>query len=247
MRNARFVIRNSGIAALVLVCLFAFAAGAFAIDNPEAKLTEIIKEHVLGKRPEWSGLDIQVTLKYADKMLSSLEQLPADTGLKIIEVYKDVNPVGNVIFPIEVSSGKNIRKIFLRTRVEVFKHVVVAKHYIPRGEVVKEENLQLEKRDIGMIPEKYFDRIEYVAGTETKTSIPENSTLFSWMIKEVPLVRRGDKVLVRVVAPNVLLKTEGIALEDGYIGNEMKVRRKGIKDPVEGILVSSNVVEVRLR
>jgi flagella basal body P-ring formation protein FlgA len=239
--------RNSKIVILVFVGLLAFAAMSIALENPEAKLAKLIKDHVLSKRPEWGELDIQVTLKYADKTLASLEQLPADTGLKIVEVYKDVKPVGNVIFPIEVSSGRRIRKIFLRTKVEVFKVVVVSKHYIPRGEVVKDENLRLMKRDIAMIPEKYFDKIEYVAGTETKTSIPENSTLFSWMIKEVPLVHRGDKVMVRIVAPNLLLKTEGVALEDGYIGTEMKVKRKGIKNPVEGVLVSSNVVEVRLR
>lgn len=233
---------------IIGICLIGIVFNsAWALDNPEGELAYAIEDYVMTRYPDWIGYDIKVTFKYADKILGRLGDLEGDVDLRVVEVYKDFKPIGNVIFPIEVITAGSSQKIFVRARVEVFKNIVVANRRIKRGDEIGVEDLALESRDIAVLPQKYFEEIFQVANTEAKTTIPRNSTIFEWMIKEVPLVHRGEEVAILVTAPNLLLKTQGVALEDGYLGKKMKVKSKESKKTLEGSLISPTEVEVKLK
>ena len=227
-----------------LILTFGFPASA--LNNPEAKLTEVIENYVESAYPQWIGLRIKVNYKFADKLFDSLRDLEAGTQFKIVDVYRDFRPVGNVIFPMEVTGEGVNRKIFVRAKVEVFKPVVIAKKTIVRGSAITSAELGLEERDIAMLPEKYFNNTLLVAHTEAKTTIPENSTILEWMIKEIPLVHKGDAVSILVKGENLLVKAEGQVLADGYLGKEVKVKGADSKKVLEGVLISSKEVEVTL-
>ena len=152
-----------------------------------------------------------------------------------------------MIFPIEVATSADRKKIFVRAKVEVFKNVVIANRRINRGEEITLDDLAFESRDIAVVPQKYYEDVALVVETEAKTSIPKNSTIYEWMIKEIPLVHRGDQVAILVTGPNLSVKTLGRALEDGYLGKMIKVRRVESDKTLEGTLISSDEVEVRLK
>ncbi|MFC1511525.1 flagellar basal body P-ring formation chaperone FlgA [Candidatus Margulisiibacteriota bacterium] len=223
------------------------AVSVSALNNPEAELNKVIEDYIITQQPNLAGLEIRVTFKYADRIFDSLRGLSGEPEFRIVQTDKDFKPVGNVIFPIEVTSGQTARKIFIRAKVEVFKDIVVAKKRIKRGQTIGQADLSLEARDIAMLPQKYFAKLDNVIGSETKTNIPKNSTLYEWMVKEVPLVRRGDTLAVLVKAPNLLIKTQGQALSDGYLNKKMKVKREDSKTAIEGILISAKEVEVNLK
>ncbi|MEA3494374.1 MAG: flagellar basal body P-ring formation chaperone FlgA [Candidatus Margulisiibacteriota bacterium] len=220
---------------------------SFALENPEREMTEVIENYVLEKYPEWIGLEIKVNYKYADKTFNKLRSMGDKVTLEIPEQYQNSRPVGNVILPVVVSSKGYSKKLFVRAKVEVLHDVAVANNYIQRGSVITDEDVMIEQRDIAMVPQKFHFKLEDVVGKEAKTSIPEKSTVYAWMIKEVPQVHRGDKVMISIVGTNLMVKSEGTALEDGYIGKILKVKRKNVKNPLEGILVSANEVEVVLK
>jgi len=231
-----------------------------AMDNPEKELTKVIENYVKEnyvkeKYPDWADLDIQVSFKFADKVFNMLREFEGKVDLAILPTYKDFKPIGNVIFPIEVSSGDFlkkvfVKKVFVRAKVSVFKDIVVAAKKIKRGGKIEADLLTLQKRDIAMLPQKYFTEMIEVKNSEAKTTIPKNSTIFAWMVKEIPLVRRGDKVTIVLKGPNLLLKTRGVLLEDGYKGKTVKVRPQigssKTKTILDGLLISDNLVEVKL-
>jgi len=220
---------------------------SLALNDPKQEMAEVIEDYVVAKYPAWAGLDIQITFKYAEKLFRSLEELEGEAHIKVLETYKDLKPVGNVIIPMEVTAEDFSRKVFVRAKVEVFKGIVVADRLIKRGEEIQSEDLKLEERDIALLPQKYFESLDQIVSAEAKTTIPKNSTLFEWMAKKIPLIRRGDKVTIRVSASSLLVKSEGVALSDGYLGKKMTVKRKDIKKSLEGIVVSANEVEVKLK
>ena len=222
-------------------------ASPYALDNPEGEIANVIEDYITAKYPDWSPLDIQISFMYAEKTFQSLKELTGDIEYKIMETYKDFKPVGNVIFPIEVVASGSNRKIFLRSKVEVHKDIIVAANKINRGDVIDADDLTLEGRDISMFPARYFSQLDEVISHEAKTSISRNSTIFDWMIKEVPLVHRGENISIYVTAPNLLVRAEGVALSDGYLGGKMTVKSKSTNKSMEGILVSANEVEVKVR
>jgi len=244
--------QNSKIKNIVLLaCTFLLLAGpALALAKPKAKLAKVIKDYVVATYPNWGKLDIKVKFKFADKVFKRLSELSDQTTFQVVEVYRDFKPVGNVIFPVLVDDQGDKTKIFVRAKVEVFKAVVVAKQKIKRGQVIEASDIYLIQRDISMLPQKYFEDDLEVIGTEAKTTIPKNGLVFRWMVKEVPLVRRGEPITIIVKGPNLLLKTPGVALMDGYLGKKLRIKKKGVTDPkkiMEGKLISSKEVEVLLR
>jgi flagella basal body P-ring formation protein FlgA len=240
---------NLGLRIIVwaFVAAFLFSSSAFALDDPQAKITKVIKKYVVAKYPDWKDLRIRVAFKYVDKTFKSLSQLDGHVDYKIVEVYKNLKPVGNVIFPIKVTAGETTKKIFVRAKVEVWKKIVVAAKKIKRGGQIAAKDLSLVEKDIAMIPNKYLGNVLQAVNTEAKTTIPKGSTIFGWMIKKMPLVHRGSEIAVRVTASNLLVKAQGVALEDGYRGEKIKVKTKNSKKTLEGILISANEVEVKLK
>lgn len=234
---------------LIIVAALVIATPSFALDNPQGKLAEVIEDYVVATYPDWGKLDINIKFKFADKLFEGLKQLSDETTFQVVEVYRDFKPVGNVIFPILVDDQGEKKKIFVRAKVEVFKDVVVAKERIKRGQVIAEDDVAMVQRDIAMLPQKYFENDVEVIGTEAKTSIPKNGLVFRWMIKEVPLVRRGEPITIIVKGEGVLLRVPGVALMDGYLGKKFRIKKEGVTDPkkiMEGKLISTNEVEVKI-
>lgn len=224
-----------------------FAGRAGGLVDPEGKILKLIEDFVVAKHPEWRGAKTSVTFSHADKIFENLRGLKGEASFKILEVYGEIKPVGNVIFPIQVAAGKSTSKIFIRSRVEVYKKVVTAAKYIKRGGGIEPGDLALEDRDVSLLPQKYYENLAQVISTEAKTAIPLRSTIFEWMIKETPLVHRGDKITIKVLGPSLVVKTEGIAMEDGYQGKKIKVSAKNSKTTLDGIVVSAGEVEVKLK
>lgn len=233
---------------IVGICLVLILLNpVWALDDPEAEIARVVRSYVVSKYPNWADLDIRITFKYADKTFKSLKKLSDDTEFRVAEAYQEVNSVGSVIIPIEYEVNEDTKKIFVRAKVEVFRKIVAAAKLIKRGRIIGEEDLKLEKRDIATIPQSYYDMLSQVLFTETKTSIPQNSTIFSWMVKEIPLFHRTEEVTINVISDNLRVKTTGIALEDGYQGQWIRVKVKETGEALDGIVVATGVVEVILK
>jgi flagella basal body P-ring formation protein FlgA len=123
---------------------------------------------------------------------------------------------------------------------------VAAARQIKRGETVAAEMLKLERRDVALLPEKYFVETATLVGQETKIGVPANSTLFAWMVGAPPLVRRGSQVLIAVTAPGIAVKARGEALEDGSTDQEIKVKRLDSGKILKAKIKTADEVEVKI-
>ena len=229
---------------VLLFCAFLPAAG-YALNNPEESVTDIIKSYIVGKYPDWQVWDIKITFKQAEKTFEKMRAIKSDSELKIGELYKDFKPVGNVIFPLDSPMGR----FFLRTKVEVFKEIVYAREGIRRGAVIELDNLAMGKRDVAMLPPGFFSGTEPLQGMEAKTTIPKGSTLFEWMVKKAPLIRRGDEVMILLKGEGLLVKAKGVSLMDGSLNEKIKVQRRtgsSASKTLEGVLISPKEVEVSI-
>lgn len=234
---------------LLLVIILSLAIGhwSLALNNPDQKVTEVIKNYVVTKYPDWSKDEVKVTFKYAERAFGKLRTYGEDVSFKILELYSDFKPLGNLLLPLEISEkGKPKARIFLQAKVEVYKDVAVAKRTIKKGKVLTKGDLKLEKRDVALLPQKYVTLLLPLIGKEAKMTIPKRSILFSWMAGELPVVRRGEKVKILVSGQNLLIEAKGTALEDGYPQEEIKVKRPGAKRILQAVVKGPGQVEVKL-
>ena len=225
---------------------FSFALDCQALSNPQAKITETIRNYIYTKNPDWAGLKLTIELKYVNNLDRLLAGFPDKANFVIVDTYKSFRPVGNVIFPIKVSDQKVSKKIFVRAKVSVYDDVVVAQETISRREKIDQSKLLLEPRDIAMMPTGFYRKPTDLDGKEGGTSIPKGSTIYEWMVKKIPIARNGDSVAVVVKSENLAVRRNGVLLMDGNAGQIVKVRLPNAKDSLEGVLISPDLVEVTL-
>lgn len=242
----KLTINNFQLTIYSAVWLLLMVNCSLAMDNPEQRAAAVIKDYIAAKNPDWRPDEIRLTFKLAENTFESMKNLPENAELKVLEIYPEFKPVGAVIFPLSISTGEGFRKVMLRAQVKIIKRIASAARAVKKGKTIEAADLKLEERDIALLPPKYFSEVNPIIGKEAKLSIPANSTLFDWMVGEIPLVRRSTEVSILVNSAGLTVKARGEALEDGYLGSEIKVKRKDSSKIVSGKIISPNEVEVRL-
>ncbi len=211
-------------------------------------ITNSIVRSVRDKHPGYGAADIRVYYKYADSTFNALTNRPGKISFEISEMYPDFDPVGDVIIPFQVYVGsREAEKIFLRTKVEVWMNVVVASQRLGKKQLLKEGDLQLSRRDIGGISKRFFVDPDGVLGKEMISSVPKDAVIQEWMVRVPPEVSKNDDV--SIVAENEGLKVtaRGLALEDGYKGEKIKVRNVDSNKEFKAAVVGSGEVSVDIR
>jgi flagella basal body P-ring formation protein FlgA len=233
------------ISVLFFAALLAFSP-AGAMRDPEQKVAGVIKDYVITKNPQWFRDEIKVSFRFSADVFNELQKLPEETGIRVVEVYPEFRPVGNVIFPLEIKTGETAKKVFVRAKVEVDKKVIAAAKLIKRGKVIEAADLKIEERDIALLPQKYFVDTVSLVGKEAKINMPANGTIFEWMVGDLPLFRRGSAVTIVVASDGIKVKARGEALEDGYLNAQIKVKRKESRQAIVAKVISPTEVEVKL-
>jgi len=225
---------------LILVSLFFFIGPIAAKVNLEQGILQAIEQYSREKIGS-EEVRLNITLKKTGRDYSG----EADE-IKLLEVYQGAKPVGNVILPFEIINDGNSSRVFVRAQVEALKNLVVANKKIERGQQIKEADLAMEERDVSNIPDKYFTNPDFLLINQSKTTIPQGSIIFEWMVKEIPLIRHGEEVMIRIVGDNIKVETRGKVLEDGYPQQMVKLRANNAKEIVEGKVIAPNIVEVKI-
>jgi flagella basal body P-ring formation protein FlgA len=109
-------------------------------------------------------------------------------------------------------------------RVRVFASVLVAAERLNRHEILKDEALRLEKREITHLTDAYYIDAAEVSGKRARRVISPGRIVTASDIEKVPLVDRGAGVTVTVVLGKVTVTSKAKALEDGEMGEIIKVQ-----------------------
>lgn len=230
---------------LAVSCLLVAVSVSFA-ETANGKIISAIREYVVTAKPEWKTEDIRISYRGNDSALASLNELK-NISCKIPENYRMSKITPRMIIPIVAYEG-NVEKaaINLWIKIEIYKDIVIAKDRIKRGSLISSSDIELSKREISLLPQKYFSEIESIVGKISKGTIYQGSVVYEWMIKEMPEVFKGSKIKILAKGDGILVEAEGSALQDGRIGDKIKVRRNNSKNDIEAKIISSKEVEVVL-
>ena len=231
------------VAMFVLVCLAEAAEVPTSISD---RISRAIKSYLVEKDPSLAGKRIEISYKYADKIFRELKYRKGSVTFSVAELYPDFKPIGNMIVPIQVTiDGEQKDKLFLRTKVSVFDKIVVAKKRFKRGELIQEGDATLEVRDISNLLPDILREINLVAGKEVKTFIPSGNAIYDHMIKDRPYVKKDEKVKISSSARNILVMADGLSMEDGKLGQEVRVKSLGSGREIIAVVTGTAEVTVR--
>ncbi len=142
-------------------------------------------------------------------------------------------------------SGRT-RQVGVPVKVSLSKKVWVAKTMIMPGESLSPRNLELENREI-------TTNFDYVAGAEidlsqysTRMMLKKGQMVTTHQMVRPPAVQRNNMVKIIMAGANGLkIILDGKSMEDGHIGQRVRVRNRYSKDKFyTGKVISENRVQV---
>ncbi|WP_409526623.1 flagellar basal body P-ring formation chaperone FlgA [Nitrincola sp. MINF-07-Sa-05] len=134
--------------------------------------------------------------------------------------------------------------INVTAQVRQFMMVVVAARPIVRHGRISADDLKMQEQDIARLNQEYFTREQDLLGKLSRRHIGSNQVITTRMLEAALAVNRGDSVAIEVRRGGLVIRTPGIALEDGRINEQITVRnaRSGIE--LRANVVGNGVVQV---
>ena len=228
---------------LALAC--ASQGQALDVEVLQSRAAKATKEFVFKKLPQYKGSEVKVVFKYSDSVFDRLSKSGKDVTFVVLDEHSGYKPIGNVFLPVKVKAkGVPDEKIYLRAKVSIIEDVVRAKRIVRRKEIIAADDLEIAKIDVSLYPYGYFNDKDLIIGMQSNSTISKGAVIAEWMVKEPPVIERNDKISIFVNIGEIAAEAEGVALEDGSIGEEIKVKNTSSKKELKAVVVDEGVVEV---
>lgn len=143
--------------------------------------------------------------------------------------------------------GERPWKVYVPVNVTEPRPVLVALRSLPRDHVLAAGDLVSEERDVARLPGGYVTEASRLVGRRLTRPVTSGSVLTPSMLEEQTLVERGQSVTLVVRNGSFGVTMAGVALADGVQGERIRVRNVASDRIVEGLVRSSQQVEVLLR
>jgi flagella basal body P-ring formation protein FlgA len=202
------------------------------------------------------------------RVTRACQSLPKERIIEIIKAISEENvvvgeipeivlPRGELSFEVEpiikddeaickvqiLVDGAKYKRIRVNCRIQRFGDIVVAKRDIQTGSLIKADDIEVAhmeiKKDVG------FSEISSLVGKEARRLIKAQEVVRENDVREQVLVRFGDTVTIIKPGDGFMVRCEGRAASNGFLGKKILVRNLSSNKLVEGVVMDGNTVEVR--
>lgn len=136
--------------------------------------------------------------------------------------------------------------LYVPVRITVQGDVLVLSQPLPRGSLLQDSSLRLERHDVGSLPGGYLDDMSAARNMVLRRALPAGTVLTPQMVEPQRLVQRGQRVTLLAEGGTIAVRVEGEALAHGSQGERIRVRNLSSRRVVEGTVLSHGIVGVNM-
>ncbi len=170
------------------------------------------------------------------------------TSTVIVDASCDFNstlPVKNAKVSL-LSNGEIIKTFFVQVEVTSPKYVLTAKYDIAKGEPLSEENTYFELKSTGYNSANAINQNEAYLGEVAQFPIKAGSVINKRLLAKKITIMRNSPVYATFQTGGIKLVIETVALENGSMGQYIKVKSKEYNKIYEGKVISENSVLIQI-
>lgn len=208
-----------------------------------ALLQSKIEQHLLNELASTSEGKVTVTAGKIDSRLNL--RACNETQLKIFNPYQTPTLSTNTM-GIKCNEDTNHWTLYVPVKISLLKAIYIAKRPLLKGTHLTETDIYQTELDVQQLKQGYFVNKEELVGQVCKQNITADSPLTPYNIELAKLVHKGEQVSILAVNENLTISMEGIALDDGAMGEPIKVRNMSSKKVVEAQVSGAKKVKVIL-
>lgn len=167
---------------------------------------------------------------------------PGDVTVRLMQ-----RPVGRLsgthTYVVEYRvGGKRVARGSFTVKVHVNATVYVAAHRLNRGILLSERDLLAKEYDLASLRGLPETAKEKLIGARLRHTIREGQIVTSDALEPVPLVRRGDAVVIVAKRGTLVVTAFGVARENGAMGEVVQVENLQSKRVVHARVKGNNTV-----
>ena len=153
--------------------------------------------------------------------------------------------IGQVPFQLTLTQeGRVLRQMRLQAQVQVTYNLFKANHSLKRGHILEMNDVEVtEVQSRKMLRNVVTDR-DQMQGYQLTRNIGEGETLSTYMLKKVPLVKRGDRITLIAKRGSLKVTAPGVVRENGFKDQMVKVENLQSHKVVYGTVRDSRTIIV---
>jgi flagella basal body P-ring formation protein FlgA len=154
---------------------------------------------------------------------------------------------GYVTIPIEiVCQGRIEQTTSVSVRIRRFGPVLMTSRLLSKNHDMVTEDVIRQHVETTTLPEDILSELSEIEGQRTVRIVSGNCVLTRSMMECSPIVLHDDHVILAVRSNKAIVTVQGIAKQDGRIGDVITVQKTGSHEQYRGKVVGAHAVEICL-
>ncbi|MDR2180511.1 MAG: flagellar basal body P-ring formation chaperone FlgA [Synergistaceae bacterium] len=169
--------------------------------------------------------------------------------------YRGSVPDGRLVSPASIVPGTSAATLkfqdaagkerSLAVRLTWSQPALILTRSVKKGEILKASDFALRPIRVNR-PGVYASAASQAIGRSPRKNLSQGEAILLNLLVEVPIIEKGKRVTILVQSAGITVKTQGEALENGALGDSIKVRNTASKAVVTAVVVTDDTVEVKV-
>ncbi len=189
----------------------------------------------------WDRESLEINVYYEGEDII----FPAGKKELIYKARGNNQRAGRIPLTLQIKVNDHFHKMIrMNSRVLVSQELVKTSRPVKKGEIISDENIQLETIKTERPWKNSIRSIDNALGYEASRNLPSGKILTHKFLKKPALVNKGDKILILAEKGGMKITTPGILKEDGFEDGMVQVLNIESKKIIYGRLLDANTVKV---
>lgn len=140
--------------------------------------------------------------------------------------------------------GKPVDEGQVRVKIEYFQKVMVATDRIRRHQPVTSDKVTIKRMETTSLTVRPLTLDDSISGMWAKRDIRKNQIISSSLIEKIPAIQTGRGVAILYKKSGLEITARGAAMEDGYIGERIKVQNNQSKKVISCVVMDNETVQI---
>ncbi|MEJ2529110.1 MAG: flagellar basal body P-ring formation chaperone FlgA, partial [Gammaproteobacteria bacterium] len=136
--------------------------------------------------------------------------------------------------------------LFVPVNVKVMAEVVVARNSLPRGTILRPDDLTLSQRDLARLHRGYLEQPKLAVGKKLRQRLRRNQVVTPSQLDTPVAVKNNSRITITASSKLMQIHMAGKALQNGSIGELIRVRNESSKRELEARVIAPGIVEVAM-
>ncbi len=176
---------------------------------------------------------------------SRIEFEESDFDSLTLEPLTRTEPRGLVTLKITAfKAGQKVGADQVRAFIAWYENVLVSTVRIGRHDEISPEKFTLKRMEITSLTDRPLTSDDNLSGVWALRNISRDQILTSSMVETIPPILVGQGISIRFISGALEVMARGTALQEGHIGEQIRVRNSHTKKTITCMVLDAETVQV---